>query len=191
MPKTGLIVGLAAVSLAGAAGGAMAGSSGAIVLAQATPTAFPIALEVPAGSAILFATEARGVQIYDCAESPDEPGTIAWVFREPEADLFNAAGELVGTHYAGPTWEGNDGSTIVGEVLERADSPASGSIPWLLLEAAENGGTGIFATATHVQRLDTAGGAAPETGCGEENLDDELRVPYTATYAFAYPAADA
>lgn len=190
MDRLGLIGGLAALGLTVAVGGVAAAPRGALALAQATPVAAPSALAVPTGSALLFATEARGVQIYDCAENPDEPGTIEWVFREPEADLFNAAGELVGTHYAGPTWEGNDGSTVVGEVLERADAPASGSIPWLLLEAAENGGTGIFATATHVQRVNTAGGAAPETGCDDDRLDDEVRVPYTATYAFAYPAAD-
>jgi hypothetical protein len=179
MSTTRFVAALAALGLAAAV---------ATAAGQATPAAGPDNLAVPAGSTVVFAVEARGVQIYDCGEDPDEPGTPAWVFREPEADLFTAAGDLVGTHYAGPTWEGNDGSTVVGEVLERADSPASGSIPWLLLEAAENGGTGIFATATHVQRLDTAGGAAPATGCDGEHRDDELRVPYTATYAFAYPA---
>lgn len=149
----------------------------------------PEALAVPEGNAALFALAAEGVQIYDCAEDPAEPGTLAWVFREPEADLFNAVGERVGSHYAGPTWEASDGSTVVGEVVERADADEADAIPLLLLEAAETTGEGVLSTVTYVQRLGTIGGAAPTEGCDEANEGEELRVDYAATYVFAYPAA--
>lgn len=160
---------------------------------QATPGAaagaLPANLAVPAGSVVVFSIEAHGVQIYDCAEPPDAPGTFDWVFRAPEAELLNAAGEPIGRHFAGPIWEGSDGSAVVGEVVERADAPAPGAIPWLLLAATDHEGSGLFGTVTHVQRLDTAGGAAPETGCDEDRAGEEARIDYTATYAFAYPAA--
>jgi hypothetical protein len=76
-------------------------------------------------------------------------------------------------------------------VLERADAPEPGAIPWLLLAAAEHTGSGVFATVTHIQRLDTVGGAAPSEGCDEAHAGAEVREPYTATYAFYYPAAPA
>jgi len=172
-----------------AAMAAIAVTSGSAWSVGAQEAEVPEALAVPAGSTALFALEAEGVQIYDCAEDPEEPGTLAWVFREPEATLRNAAGETVGTHYAGPTWEANDGSTVVGEVVERADADEADAIPLLLLEAAENTGAGVFSTVTYVQRLETVGGGAPTEGCAEANEGEELRVDYAATYFFAYPAA--
>ena len=98
---------------------------------------------------------------------------------------------MVGTHFAGPTWQGQDGSAVIGAVLERADSPDQGAIPWLLLEAKQHAGSGAFSTITHIQRLDTAGGAAPTEGCDADHAGEEVRAPYTATYAFYYPAVPA
>jgi hypothetical protein len=74
-------------------------------------------------------------------------------------------------------------------VLERADSPDAGSIPWLLLEATDHAGSGAFSTITYVQRLATVGGAAPTEGCDADHAGDEVRAPYEATYAFYYAAA--
>ena len=98
---------------------------------------------------------------------------------------------MVGRHFAGPTWEGQDGSAVVGAVLERADAPESGAIPWLLLEAKDHKGSGVFSTITHVQRLDTTGGVAPTSACDTVHAGEEVRQPYEATYAFYYPAAPA
>lgn len=165
-------------------------ASAAPTSAQASPAAIPDALVVPPDAVRLFSVEARGVQIYACAEDAEEPGAYTWELQGPKAELLNADGVRIGTHYAGPTWEGNDGSTVVGEVLERAASPDPDAIPWLLLRAGANGGTGVFSTAAYVQRLGTAGGAAPRDGCRAEQAGEELRVDYTATYVFAYPAAD-
>jgi hypothetical protein len=97
----------------------------------------------------------------------------------------------VGHHFAGPTWQGQDGSAVVGAVLQRADAPDPGAIPWLLLEAKEHAGSGAFSTITHIQRLDTVGGVAPSEGCDEMHAGAEVRVPYQATYAFFYPAMTA
>jgi hypothetical protein len=169
--------------------GSLAGSA----TAQGTPTAddIPANLAPPAGSVLLFELRARGVQIYACEANPDDASAFVWTFKAPEAELFNRRGEVAGHHFAGPTWQGLDGSAVVGEVLERADSPDTGSIPWLLLEATEHAGTGAFSTITFIQRLDTVGGAAPAEGCDADHAGDEVRQPYEATYAFSYSSAPA
>jgi hypothetical protein len=160
-------------------------------IAQGTPTGaeeIPAVLAPPASSVLLFELGARGVQIYACEADPDDVTAFVWTFKAPEAELFNARGEVVGTHFAGPTWQGHDGSAVIGAVLERADAPDGGAIPWLLLEAKEHAGNGAFATITHIQRLDTVGGVAPTEGCDEAHAGAEVRSPYEATYAFYYPA---
>jgi hypothetical protein len=151
----------------------------------------PANLAPPADAVLLFDLHARGVQIYTCAAKPDDASAFVWTFKAPEADLFNRRGEVVGDHFAGPTWQGFDGSAVVGTVLEHADSPDPGSIPWLLLKAKEHVGSGVFSTITYVQRLDTVGGAAPSAGCDANHAGAEVRQPYEATYAFYYPSAPA
>ena len=50
----------------------------------------------------------------------------AWNFKGPEADLINAEGQKVGTHFAGPSWKNNDGSLVVGEVVAEGECAESG-----------------------------------------------------------------
>lgn len=151
----------------------------------------PAILAPASESVMLFALQARGVQIYACDARPDDPATFVWTFQAPEAELRNERGEVVGRHFAGPTWQSHDGSAVVGAVLERADAPEPDAIPWLLLEATEHAGSGAFATTTHIQRLDTAGGVAPAAGCDATHAGEEVREPYEATYAFFYSVAPA
>jgi hypothetical protein len=162
--------------------------------AQGRPTSaadIPAILAPPASSIFLVSLEARGVQIYTCEAKPDDATEFEWTFKAPEAELVNSRGEVVGSHFAGPTWQGQDGSAVVAAVLERADAPTPGAIPWLLLEATEHTGSGVFATVTYIQRLDTVGGVAPSVGCDAAHAGAEAREPYEATYAFFYPATPA
>jgi hypothetical protein len=161
--------------------------------AHQTPTtaAIPDNLVPAAGSTLLFELHAKGVQIYACEAKSDDATAFVWTFKAPDAELLNKNGQVVGTHFSGPTWQGTDGSAVVAAVAERADSPDAGSIPWLLLEATDHTGTGAFSTVTHIQRLNTSGGIAPETGCDADHAGEEIRVPYEATYAFFYPSAPA
>jgi hypothetical protein len=130
-------------------------------------------LRVPEGHKVASEMSAIGVQIYRW------DGTT-WVFVAPEAVLFKGKG-VVGTHYAGPTWESNSGSTVVGAVLERC-TPDPTAIPWLLLGAVETDGPGVFAKVTYIQRINTVGGLAPsEPG---EFVGEEAEVPYLADYVF-------
>ncbi len=135
----------------------------------------PAALEVPAGNKVAFHAFAVGVQIYDWS------GT-AWVFVAPEAVLFADAGGHgeVGIHYAGPTWESESGSKVVGARV--ASSPAANAIPWLLLQAVSAEGPGIFHRVTYIQRVNTTGGTAPTTPGSVAGT--RVEVPYTAEYVF-------
>lgn len=142
----------------------------------------PPALQVPVGQTLYLEIVAKGVQIYQCARQPD--GSYAWSFKGPEATLNTLAGEPVGKHYAGPTWEALDGSTVVGEVKVKDPGPNPTAIPWLLLAAKANTGTGVFAETKSIQRLATEGGTAPTTPCTAEHLNEMARIPYAATYHF-------
>jgi hypothetical protein len=107
-----------------------------------------------------------------------------WQFRAPEAVLVDRSGRSLGRHYAGPTWESNDGSAVVGEVKGRDPGPDPSAIPWLLLSAKSTRGSGLFTPTTSIQRVKTAGGAAPPLPCTAERARQMARVPYTATYYF-------
>jgi hypothetical protein len=77
---------------------------------------------------------------------------FAWVFDAPEAVLFNADGKQAGTHFKGPAWKLNDGSSVTGEVSAKQPSPKQGSIPWLLLKVKSHQGTGALDAVTIIRR---------------------------------------
>jgi hypothetical protein len=147
--------------------------------AQHAPSV-PAALAVPDGNRLLFHAAAEGVQIYACQASGS--AAPAWVFTEPEAELFDRHDRLVATHYKGPTWQARDGSTVVGTKLAAAQ-PDPNSIPWLLLQASAHTGTGLMSGVTFIQRLNTHEGNAPTSGCDADQIGAIARVDYTATYS--------
>jgi hypothetical protein len=144
----------------------------------------PEALRPSSTEVLAFEARATGVQIYQCASAPAATSRPAWAFKAPEADLYDREGRRIGRHYAGPTWEAVDGSKVVGVVSGKQDAPVAAAIPWLLLTASSNAGTGRFAATSSIQRLDTAGGSTPADACSQTNLGALRRVPYTATYYF-------
>lgn len=141
----------------------------------------PPGLRPPAGQVPYLEALATGVQIYECSRKGD---SYEWAFRAPEAALADRSGRPLGKHYAGPTWESTDGSTVVGEAKARDPGTTASAIPWLLLSAKSNTGSGTFSSAKSIQRLATAGGIAPAAPCTGANLKEVARVPYTATYYF-------
>lgn len=147
-----------------------------------TAPAVPASLQAPAGSTLYLEALASGVQIYECSRKPDS--TYEWEFKAPEATLTARSGQVLGKHYAGPTWEAIDGSRVVGAVKARDPGPSASAIPWLLLAAKSNSGVGTFANAKAVQRVTTVGGVAPTGGCTESTIKKEARVPYSAAYFF-------
>ena len=148
----------------------------------------PVDLRVPASAVLAQQTNAAGVQIYRCSADKSDAARFSWTLKQPEADLFDHAGKKVGKHYAGPTWEGNDGSRVTGEVVARVDSPDPNSVAWLLLRAKSASGNGIFGSVLFIQRLRTVGGNAPGDGCDQASAGKEVRAPYSAEYWF-YVAA--
>ncbi len=145
----------------------------------------PKILRVPAGQTVLLKALGKGVQIYECKATAADPGKFDWTFKAPEADLTNKHGKKIGKHYAGPTWEANDGTKVIGE--KKAEALRPGAVPWLLLQAKTNEGTGRFARVTYIQRVDTEGGVAPAAGCDQAHVNTEARVDYRANYYFYAP----
>ncbi|CDG85734.1 DUF3455 domain-containing protein [Janthinobacterium agaricidamnosum] len=156
----------------------------ATATASFPPVSVPDALQAPAGHKLSLEVNGTGVQIYVCSPAKANPAQTEWAFKAPEATLTDAAGVVVGKHYAGPTWEGKDGSKVVGEVKAKHDDPAGKAIPWLLLSAKSASGDGVFSRVTFIQRLATEAGNAPADGCTAADLGKEARVPYKALYRF-------
>jgi hypothetical protein len=158
------------------------------------PTDVPPTLQVPAGQKLTRMLHGTGVQIYQCKASAKDPSRYTWVYQEPKAELSDRSGKDVGRHYAGPTWEADDGSQVVGDVVARADAPravAAGAaaptpngIQWLLLRAKSNTGKGVFAKVQSIQRLHTIGGLPPQDPCDAAHADQRTRVAYSADYYF-------
>jgi hypothetical protein len=150
--------------------------------AAAPPAPGP--LRVPADQSLIKQLHATGVQIYECQPAKKDPSQFEWAFRAPEANLATKGGRVVGKHYAGPTWEANDGSRVVGEVIASSPSPAPNSVAWLLLRAKATAGNGLFTQVQFIQRLNVVGGGVPVGGCRREQAGQQLRAAYTAEYLF-------
>src|SRR4029450_4182144 len=142
----------------------------------------PDKLKPGANESVAMIVPAKGVQIYECRAKKDQVGEYEWVFMAPEADLFDARGNRIGRHYAGPHWESTDGSKILGTVKERADAPVADAIPWLLLAAKSVGSEGSFSKITSIQRGGTVGGLGPNGGLSEAAVGSPARTNYTADY---------
>jgi hypothetical protein len=110
------------------------------------------------------------------------------VLKAPEAQLFDKDGEPFGKHFAGPSWEANDGSRVSGKAVANAPSPDTESIPWLLVNiVGHSGSDGVLTLAITIQRLHTKGGKAPAAGCDAGHSGQEIRVVYSADYLFYAP----
>ncbi len=138
---------------------------------------------VPAGEQSVEKIAARGVQIYECRAMPGD-ATATWALVRGEAALLDLQGKAAGRHYfaGGPAWEAPDGSKFIGSVKARADAPEKGAGQWLLLSTRSIGGEGRFAKITSLQRVNTAGGVAPASGCDLKSVGATERVPFTADY---------
>jgi hypothetical protein len=145
----------------------------------------PANLDVPAGNQQFLHLYAKGIQIYRCVQDQKDTTRFSWVFVAPAADLYASADYkiLKGKHYAGPTWEGTDGSKVIGKKLQQADAADTAAVPWLLLSAGSVTGSGTFSGTTYIQRINTHGGKLPVVAA-DSYLGEEIKVPYTAEYLF-------
>jgi Protein of unknown function (DUF3455) len=150
----------------------------AAFMAPATAqTSLPDAIAAP-GETPVLTTHAIGTQIYECKAGAD--GKLAWTFREPAATL-TADNKVVARHYAGPTWEFNDGSAVVGKAVGNVPGKTASDIAWLKLDAASHRGEGTGSAVVTVQRINTVGGVMS----GECDRAGATRaMPYSADYVF-------
>lgn len=180
----------------------------ALAVLPATPPAHaippvpsvPPGLEAPSGHEPYFVGRALGTQNYVC--SPSASG-VAWTLFGPQATIFDGRNKQILTHFISrnpietgiprATWQHSDDSSAVWAVrLEGSSDPDwvdADAIPWLLLkvvgtERGRGGGRRLIGT-TYIQRIATAGGPAPATGCATpEDLGRTVFVPYYAHYVF-------
>ena len=129
-------------------------------------------IDVPPHSRLLLRAVGSGDQVYGCVNG-------SWVLKAPDAKLLDQEGSVIGRHFAGPTWQLNDGSWVKGKAVAKQVAPDVTGVPWLLLESVD--GTGRLRAVRFIQRTETHGGNAPDGSCSQGAT---LRVPYTATYSF-------
>jgi hypothetical protein len=146
------------------------------------PAAASIAVD-PASNEVFLVGHAKGFQIYTCDGA-------TWGAATPDAKLFDDNGELVAKHFAGPSWQAKDGSTVVGvrPALESVTVDAT-AIPWLKLSAdPDETVPGLLANTTFIQRVATTGGLPPAPAdCNKKTAGKKDKVPYTADYYFWKP----
>jgi hypothetical protein len=145
----------------------------------------PKELQPPGNEQLLLQVHAQGDQIYSCKT---DGAQFVWTLKAPEAQLVDKSGKPFGKHFAGPSWEANDGSRVTGKAVVNAPSPDGDSIPWLLVAVANHSGEGVLAHVTSIQRTNTKGGKAPASGCDAAHAGQEARAPYSADYVFFAPA---
>jgi hypothetical protein len=158
-------------------------------VAQAAPAApaepdVPSEIRVPDGNKLFLIGHAVGEQIYSCDATASG---FRWNLVAPRADLYDDHGQLIATHFRGPTWQAIDGSNVVArrdaDITVDADA-----IPWLRLSAASRA-SGLdgdrLAGTTFIQRIATTGGLAPPAAdCNATTAAAEAEVPYIADYYF-------
>jgi Protein of unknown function (DUF3455) len=154
-------------------------------IAHAGPDApsVPTKIAVGEGHKPFLIGHAVGFQIYKCNPVGS---SYSWVFVAPRAELYGDNGQLLTTHFAGPTWQARDGSRAIGQRVDGV-TVDSDAIPWLLLSATSQAGPDgdRLAGTTFIQRIATTGGIAPLPGtCDESTVGTISAVPYTADYVF-------
>ena len=154
-----------------------AGSAASALAADNRAPEVPYDIAVPDHNKVHFHGFGVGFQIYTWDGA-------SWGAAVPDAILFDEDGNVVATHFAGPSWKSNSGSIVVGALPPKSVIMDSNSIPWLRLSAVPEltGGPGIFAGTTFIQRVNTVGGKAPSVNGAF--VGQVAKVPYTADYFF-------
>jgi len=100
--------------------------SATLLAAASIGLPFPVAaqeipqqLQPPANEHLLLQAHATGDQIYTCTNDASQ---FAWTLKAPDARLFDKDGKPFGKHFAGPSWEANDGSRVTGKAIANSAS---------------------------------------------------------------------
>jgi hypothetical protein len=180
---------------------------------EVQPPDVPFDLKVPEGNVAFLKGAATGTQNYACTTAgtgfawvlftPEatlfnnaDKQTITHFFgpdadpRDPNTDpRVEAAGAIRAA------WQARDSSTVWARVFPPSKPSfdarfvRANSVPWLLLETTgvQEGPRGgdLLTQTTFIQRVNTDGGLAPETGCAQlSDVGKKAFVHYTADYFF-------
>lgn len=141
-------------------------------------------IKVPDDREPVLKLSARGVQVFRC-EKRESQGV--WVFRQPDAELLDSSGKVVGRHGANFSFEHVDGSRLVATIAAYDDAPRPTDLRWLRM-TTKSFGKGVFEGVTDVQRVNTAGGMPPDA-CDLAHAGRVLRIDFTADFLFYRPRA--
>ena len=165
---------------------ALAASLAGVAQAGPAEPAVPTAIAVPEGHKLFLIGHAVGVQIHACSAVGSG---YSWRFAGPRADLYADNGNLLMTHFGGPSWQARDGSKVMAALDGNGSITMDPTaIPWLRLRVTSRSagadGDRLFGT-TYIQRIQTTGGLAPAPDeCDADAVGDVAEVPYTAVYVF-------
>ena len=148
-----------------------------VTMSADADTPLPDAIAAP-GETVVLTAHAVGAQLYECKAAAD--GKLAWAFREPIASLL-VDGKTVGRHFAGPTWEHVDGSSVTAKSAGSAPGATANDIAWLKLTVTASHGKGVLTGVTTVQRINTKGGKL-DGACDKAGTFKSA--PYSAEYVF-------
>ena len=127
-----------------------------------------------------FVLSAEGTHVFECRPAA---GGYAWTFVAPDLTLYEG-GRSAATQTIPDQWDATSDRSSVSATVRSTQAAGPNSLPWALLRATPGAETGLFAGVTSIQRVNTSGGVAPATGCGESTAGSEARVPLTADYYF-------
>jgi hypothetical protein len=179
--RLGLAVCVTLISACASVGPGPSATAGPNKAAEVTAPSLGLfsGIKVPRDREPVLRLSARGVQIFRCEK---RDSGFAWVFRQPEAELLDADGRVVGRHGANFSFEHVDGSRLVATIAAYDDAPKSTDLRWLLM-TTRSFGKGAFDGVTHVQRVNTQGGMPPER-CDSSQVNQVLRVDFSAEFVF-------
>ena len=101
-----------------------------------------VSVEPPPGVTLLLAAQMEKARRFTPA--PMDIGHS----RLPMPSCWMNMAQVIGTHFAGPTWRLNDGSEVKGKMIASRPASDGSSVPSLLLQAVPGSGTGKLANVT-------------------------------------------
>jgi Protein of unknown function (DUF3455) len=136
-------------------------------------------IKMPSDREPALQLSAHGVQVFRCEK---RDSGFVWVFRQPDAQLLDASGKVVGRHGASFSFEHSDGSRLTATIVAYDEAPNAADLRWVLM-TTRSFGKGSFEGITHVQRIKTRGGMPPEK-CDAAQSNQLLRVDFSADFVF-------
>ena len=137
--------------------------------AVAEPQGLAATLRASASEEPAFMLRANGVHVYECVAVP---GGFRWSFVAPDATLFDGT-RSTATHTTPGLWEASSDRSSVSGRVRATQAAGADNLPWVLYRVQSSGDGGLFSGVSSVQRLNTAGGVAPASGCGDTTVGTE------------------